>query len=91
MAHDVSMYLLLSISPAPNAISRAEPMQILRWLTATRQVADIDAAGAQRAVDALERESIQASPFMCDVGSKPNVRMAQPQCASHAAGALSCP
>ncbi len=45
-------------------------------------VADIDADGAQSAVDALGRESIEASPFTCDVGSKPDVRTAQPQYAS---------
>ena len=36
-------------------------------------VADIDADGARGAVDALARESIEASPFTCDVGSKSEV------------------
>jgi len=37
-------------------------------------LADIDAAGAQSAADALGSEHIIASPFTCDVGSKPDVR-----------------
>ena len=37
-------------------------------------LADVDAAGAQSAADALGSEHIIASPFTCDVGSKPDVR-----------------
>lgn len=37
-------------------------------------VADIDAARARTAADTLGEQNIVASPFTCDVGSKPDVR-----------------
>ena len=43
-------------------------------------VADIDAAGAQTAADKLGAENIIASPFTCDVGSKPDVRVIASLC-----------